>query len=119
MHYKNGREAKNGDPVVGNIWGNITAGIIHSINPAMTNCNCTVAVPVMGGITQLSCQNVNWLYHAEDAYVAVEASFGEAKPSPAGSPPATPSPGGWPQPESPGTTGGMTGPTDPTPSAAN
>ena len=101
MHYKNGREAKNGDPVVGKIWNNITAGIIHSIVPGSTSCNCTVAVPVMGGVNQMSCVNINDLYHAEDAYVAVnggnESSVGAPTPAPAGSPPATPPPGGWPK----------------------
>ena len=73
MHYKNGREAKNGDPVICKGYsGQVTVGKIHTIVPGCDACNCTVAEPVMGGVNQLACQTVGQLYHAEDALLAIE-----------------------------------------------
>jgi hypothetical protein len=76
MHYKNSREAKAGDPVVGIFEYNsqVYTGVIHSFNPGLTTCNCTVAVVVPGGVNQVACVNVSDLYHAEDAYSAVQNS---------------------------------------------
>lgn len=75
MHYKNGKEAHEGDPVIGESYkgsGIIIAGKIHSLQATQLSCNCTVAVPAIGGIEQLSCRNVNEHYHAADAFAAME-----------------------------------------------
>lgn len=75
MHYKNGREARNGDPVIGPAWTGskeIVAGTIHSIAPGCETCNCTVAIPIVGGVNQSSCRTVSDFYHAEDAFAAIE-----------------------------------------------
>lgn len=69
-HYINGREAKDGDPVVGKDWnGKPIAGVVHSIT-ASDACNCSVAVPVPGGINQLGGIMTKSLLHAEDAFKA-------------------------------------------------
>jgi hypothetical protein len=73
MHYKNGRAAKESDPVVCKGYaGQITVGKIHTLIPGSTSCNCTVAEPVMGGVNQLTCRTVGEMYHAEDALLAIE-----------------------------------------------
>lgn len=72
MHYKNGRPALNGDAVIATDYnGKVTVGIIHSLRAGDT-CNCDVAVIVPGAVAQLTCQDVNKLYHAEDALRAIE-----------------------------------------------
>ena len=82
MHYKNGREAKNGDPVIGRGYNNEpVAGTLHSIVPGTESCNCTVAVPVMGGINQLTCQTVGNYYHAEDALQALDMDLASSAPA--------------------------------------
>jgi len=46
MHYRNGREAKNGDKVIqlGNFGGQISAvGILHSATPGNDYCNGSIA----------------------------------------------------------------------------
>jgi hypothetical protein len=43
MHYKNGREAKNGDRVVMISSGQIVAGVLHSTNGDSTTCNGRIA----------------------------------------------------------------------------
>ena len=43
MHYKNGKEAKVGDRVVGHdCCGNVVAGILGSITPGTETCNGNV-----------------------------------------------------------------------------
>lgn len=74
MHYKNGREAKSGDPVVGKNYNSFFAGVLHSLNAGCTTCNAQVAIPVIGGSTNW-CVTVGELYHAEDAFKAVDAPF--------------------------------------------
>ncbi|MDZ4346062.1 MAG: hypothetical protein U1E51_26925 [Candidatus Binatia bacterium] len=45
MHYRNGREAKNGDKVVQIENGQITAfGVLHSATPGNDYCNGSIAV---------------------------------------------------------------------------
>ena len=45
MHYRNGREAKNGDKVVLLNGGEITAfGVLHSATPGNDYCNGSIAV---------------------------------------------------------------------------
>jgi hypothetical protein len=74
MHYKNGRLAKEGDPVICKGYnGQITVGKIHSLAvEGQTTCNCTVAETVMGGVNQLTCRTIGEMYHAEDALLSIE-----------------------------------------------
>ena len=74
MHYKNGREAKLGDPVIckDNL-GAITVGKISSISASST-CNANVVTVIMGGIETLSCRTLGEMYHAEDAFNKLEES---------------------------------------------
>lgn len=71
MHYKNGREARNGDTVIGKpqYAASLLVGLIQDINPGATSCNCQVIRP--GGLIQ-SCVTVGEIYHAEDALQAIE-----------------------------------------------
>ena len=74
MHFKNGREAKQGDHVVTRSYaGNIVGGVIFDLNPQATMCNVTVSVLKPGGTYELTCQDVSQMYHAEDAFGAQEA----------------------------------------------
>lgn len=86
MHYKNGREAKDQDPVIGYDEYRKTyfAGVIHSLSAGSTSCNCQVAVPTLGGCMN-RCETVGKLVHAEDGWkntpVAVtEPAQGQDKP---------------------------------------
>lgn len=73
MHYKNGRLAKDGDPVICKGYnGLITVGKVYNLTPGTETCNCSVAEPVMGGVNQLTCRTLNEMYHAEDALTAIE-----------------------------------------------
>ena len=75
MHYKNGREAISGDPVIlKDFAGNTIVGTIHSLNAGSVSCNATVAVVVPGGVNQFSCVTVGECYHAEDALVALDVA---------------------------------------------
>lgn len=54
MHYRNGREAKNGDPVVqlGMDGANVvTAGILHDAQPGNDYCNGKIAPTITPGPT--------------------------------------------------------------------
>jgi len=45
MHYRNGREAKNGDKIVSLNGGKVEAfGVLHSATPGNDYCNGTIAV---------------------------------------------------------------------------
>lgn len=79
MHYKNGREAKEGDPVICKGYsGQITAGKIHTLLVGADSCNCTVAEVVIGGVNQLTCRTVGDMYHAEDGFQALESAKTDA-----------------------------------------
>ncbi len=94
MHYKNGREAKIGDPVVGTGYNYGTvAGTLLSITPASESCNCMIGtltlvplekatMPVVGfqgseahgsageryaTIYRIEYSQGDYLLHAEDA----------------------------------------------------
>ena len=71
MHYKNGREARNGDLVIGKpeYGPGVIVGIVQDINPVADKCNCVVIRP--GGLIQ-NCVTCGELYFAEDAYAAIE-----------------------------------------------
>lgn len=57
MHYRNGREAKNGDKVIqlSLEGGRIEAiGVLHDATPGNDHCNGRLA-PLLGGIVQGAC----------------------------------------------------------------
>lgn len=71
MHYKNGRKAQEGDPVVYKqpYTGRVMAGNIVDINPGQESCN---GVLMRAAAPPLQCITVSDCYHAEDAYQAME-----------------------------------------------
>lgn len=73
MHYKNGREAKEGDVVVylDEYKKKAKVGQVWSITPGSESCNCQVAQVIPGGVTH-SCETLGKMYHAEDALLALE-----------------------------------------------
>ena len=77
MHYRNGREAKNGDPIVqlgynGKIAG---FGILHSAVPGSDYCNGGVALVVNPMACLVDC------LHADDVGELVKAAgFAERPP---------------------------------------
>lgn len=73
MHYKNGREALSGDPVIAKLYSEVVAGTIYRLNPSATSCNGMVAIPIPGG-TRLESVNVQELYHAEDAFKSIDSA---------------------------------------------
>jgi len=76
MHYKNGREANNGDLVIGKPKHGVTTitGIIQDIVPGQETCNCTVIRP--GGLIGC-CVSVADLFHADDALECAEEVWAE------------------------------------------
>jgi hypothetical protein len=78
MHYKNGREAKEGDPVIAKVYNGFRAGTISQLNPNATTCNGTLTRAIVGGV-QSESVNLGELYHAEDAFAAIEVSTELAK----------------------------------------
>lgn len=75
MHYKNGREAKNGDHVVTKHYtGNIVGGVIYDLEPNGGQCNCKLTVQIPGGVHSYIYQDVGQMFHAEDAYAAMPAA---------------------------------------------
>ncbi|HZV36752.1 MAG TPA: hypothetical protein VFB72_19400 [Verrucomicrobiae bacterium] len=90
MHFKNGRAAKSGDPVIGKNWnGEVFAGHIVDLNPSTSSCNVTVT-RAFG--PDLQCMSVGSMYHAEDGFNALETppAF-TPPPPPAFVPPPPPS----------------------------
>jgi hypothetical protein len=81
MHYKNGRVAYNGDPVVFKGYADgaqkVMAGTLHSTNSQVSSCNGQVAVPGVGG-----CVNhyvtIGEIHHASDAFDAIELNTQKA-----------------------------------------
>ena len=80
MHYKNGREAKEGDAaiLVDTYNKKVYVGKIHSLQPACTTCNCQLAVVIPGGVNQM-CATLGEMYHAEDALLAIDPTALEPK----------------------------------------
>lgn len=73
MHYKNGREAKAGDPVIYRDWKKeLKVGIIHSLNAGAETCNGNITTIVPGMVVQ-DCVTVAECLHAEDANAAMPA----------------------------------------------
>jgi hypothetical protein len=72
MHYKNGREAKVGDPAIAkNYDGSVVAGTLHSLNPGAKTCNAQLAYPIPGGCSNI-CVTLGEIYHAGEAFEAME-----------------------------------------------
>lgn len=64
MHYKNGREAKNGDMVLLNPegYGNPVIGILYNAKAGNNNCNGQIAVIRSGDV----CPNLQEYLHIDD-----------------------------------------------------
>jgi hypothetical protein len=67
MHYKNGREAKNGDKVIlipsyGPPYGPPVAGILYDATPGNDFCNGKIAVTT----TSDPCPNLKEVLHVDD-----------------------------------------------------
>ena len=79
MHYKNGRPASFGDPVIflGGNYPNPSqpmGGVISALAAGTEGtCNCNVTYPVFGGVDSSTCMDVGQMYHAQDAWAAIEA----------------------------------------------
>ncbi len=70
MHYKNGREAKNGDKVVLIDWaGNITSGILYDAQAGNDFCNGKLAIIA----TNDPQPNLKECLHADDVKGALAA----------------------------------------------
>lgn len=72
MHYKNGRKAEVGDKVIGLTYNKPGAqiGIIASITPGQTTCNCSVDLPskTHWGTFEREYTQLDWLLHADDVW---------------------------------------------------
>lgn len=80
MHYRNGRAAHEGDPVIAETWkgsGKFVAGTLHSTMPNATTCNGQLAVASVGGSVQHHV-TIGECFHAEDAFAAAVAKLTEA-----------------------------------------
>ncbi|MCR4302127.1 MAG: hypothetical protein NUV51_10990 [Sulfuricaulis sp.] len=63
MHYRNGREAKNGDKIVQIENGKISAfGVLHSAVPGNDYCNGSIAVVQQANVMACICDCL----HADD-----------------------------------------------------
>jgi hypothetical protein len=69
MHYKNGREAKNGDPVLRFSAGEPLAysGILISIAEGTDSCNGRLVIP---GIENIFCVTIKECLHIDDIFKA-------------------------------------------------
>lgn len=76
MHYKNGRHANEGDPIVTPYreFGGFQAGILTGLIAGAETCNGTVVVPKVGGCKECSV-NIQECFHADDAYQAIDATL--------------------------------------------
>ncbi len=62
MHYRNGREAKNGDKIVKLEGGKVTAfGLLHSATPGNDYCNGSIAIiqSLTEGACMVDCLHVD------------------------------------------------------------
>lgn len=62
MHYRNGREAKNGDKIVKLEGGKVVSfGVLHSATPGNDYCNGNIAViqPSNDGACMVDCLHVD------------------------------------------------------------
>ena len=77
MHYKNGREAREGDfVIVKTTFGDkVYAGRLHSLVPSSVSCNGQVAYASIGGSSNISVTVGAEVFHAEDAWGYVPEEF--------------------------------------------
>ena len=79
MHYRNGREAKNGDKIVAiEVFGSIPVlrtGVLIDAKPGNDYCNGTL-VPLTGGSPQMAC--LADCFHLDDA---LQMLGGAARPA--------------------------------------
>lgn len=77
MHYKNGREAREGDFVIvkATYGDKVYAGRLHSLNATATTCNAQVAYAIPGGSSNLSVTVGAEVFHAEDAWGFIPEEF--------------------------------------------
>lgn len=68
MHYKNGREAHEGDFVIHKDGDRVLAGKVHSLNTQAKTCNGQIAIPVLGGCTHY-CVTLSDCLRADDAWL--------------------------------------------------
>ena len=85
MHYKNGRQAVENDPVIckpSYPGGRFVSGTIHTLStdPNSTTCNGQVAYLMPSGIQNTSV-TISDCYHAEDAYNAIEPKINIQQPT--------------------------------------
>ncbi|QOJ20344.1 MAG: hypothetical protein HRU77_06330 [Gammaproteobacteria bacterium] len=62
MHYRNGREAKNGDKLVKLAGGKVVAfGVLHGATPGNDYCNGNIAVvqPATEGACMVDCLHID------------------------------------------------------------
>jgi hypothetical protein len=83
MHYKNGREAREGDPVIikqnpGTTYQKVVAGVLHSLQPGCVSCNAQIAYAVPGTVTSTSV-TIGECFHAEDAIKSLEVGLTTTK----------------------------------------
>lgn len=72
MHFKNGRAANEGDPVIFQDYGkNVKVGNITNLQAGQESCNCSVVAVTYGGTYTFTCQTVGEMYHAADGFNAL------------------------------------------------
>ena len=73
MHYKNGREAQEGDQVIhiDSYSKKVKVGVAHNLHAQSDTCNCTVSYVNFGGVGTLA-GTLKEMYHAEDALLAID-----------------------------------------------
>ena len=72
-HYKNGREAREFDPVIGtDCGGNSVYGRIYNINTQSETCNAMLANTIPGGTLPVYV-TLDECFHAQDAYDCIAA----------------------------------------------
>jgi hypothetical protein len=76
MHYKNGREAREGDFVIHRDGEKVIAGRIHSLQPKAQTCNGLIAMTVQGSVSQ-QYVTVGDCLHAEDAWSCYDACMSD------------------------------------------
>lgn len=92
MHFKNGREAKEGDPAVAQPsypGGQYRSGRIEQLatDPNCTSCNARLVYPLLSG-NAADYVTISELYHAEDAFMAIDPKIIVATPPAAPAAPA-------------------------------
>jgi len=74
MHYKNGREAKDGDHIIEKHYNQVLAGVLHSTITGSESCNGQISFPIPGGFLSWPV-TVGECFHAEDAFACIEAEW--------------------------------------------